>query len=133
MKVIAGGRGAVNPYAAIARPYLDEVNQKLDVIRRAKIEAAFNKLSTGERKAIYVLGNEKAEKWPGKMELLSQTHIDYEYSHFNEKEKLTLICGMMALKHLSAKVPYSMPGEEALARITRETEVPDAKKSASNF
>ncbi|WP_210452329.1 hypothetical protein [Pantoea ananatis] len=131
MKVIAGGRGAVNPYAAIAKPYLEEFHKKM-IERRGgtRVEVAFNKFSPPERKAIFVLGNASADIWPGKMARLGQEQIDFNYTQFSAQEKLTLISGMRALKKLADKLPLSQPGEEAADRIMRkalENEVPTAE------
>lgn len=121
MKVIAGGKRAANPYAAIAAPYLQQFHKKMIEQRGGTaIACAFNKFSAAERKAIFVLGNAKADSWPGKMTRLGQEQIEYEYCQFSAQEKLTLISGMKALKELSDRIPYSRPGEEAAARIAEE-------------
>lgn len=121
MKVIAGGKRAANPYAAIAAPYLQEFHQKMLVQRGGTaIECAFNKFSAAERKAIFVLGNAKAESWPGKMAKLGQEQIGFKYEQFNDQEKLTLISGMRSLKELSDRIPYSRPGEETAERLAKE-------------
>lgn len=121
MKVIAGGKRAANPYAAIAAPYLQQFHQKMIERRGGTVIAcAFNQLSAAERKALFVLGNAKAECWPGKMARLGKEQIEYNFSQFSEQEKLTLISGMKLLKELSERIPYSRPGEEAAARFDEE-------------
>ncbi|MDU6431718.1 MAG: hypothetical protein E6556_01875 [Pantoea sp.] len=121
MKVIAGGKRAANPYAAIAEPYLQQFHQKMIKQRGGTvIECAFNKFSAAERKAIFVLGNAKAESWPGKMAKLGQEQIAFKYDQFTAQEKLTLISGMKSLKELSDRIPYSRPGEEAAERFAKE-------------
>lgn len=124
MKAIAGGKKAANPHAAIAAPYLQEFYQMMNDKRGGTvIECAFNKLTAAERKAIFVLGNAKAEIWPGKMARLGQEQIQFNYNQFSEQEKLTLISGMRYLKSLSERIPYSRPGEEAAARFAEEETV----------
>lgn len=121
MKIIVGGKRAANPYAAIAAPYLQQFHQKMIEQRGSTVLAcAFNKLSAAERKAIFVLGNTKAERWPGKMGKLGQEQIGFTFNQFTEKEKLTLISGMKYLKDLSDRIPYSRPGEEAAARFAEQ-------------
>ena len=119
MADIENGEGAVNPYAAIAAPYLRKFHKtRVEKCAGTPLERAFNKLSAPEKKAVFVLGNAKAEIWPGKMAKLGHNQIAFEYSQFSEQEKLTLISGMKSLKELSDKIPYSRPGEEGAARLT---------------
>lgn len=113
MRIIAGGRGAVIPYAAIARPYLEKFHKQVDEMRGgSKMALAFNKLNRAERKAIFVIGNALAFRSPRQMDKLSEQHIDLNYGQLSEKERLTVLRGMKEIKKLSNKIPYSPPGEE---------------------
>lgn len=113
MRIIAGGRGAVTPYAAIARPYLEKFHKQVDEMRGgSKMALAFNKLNRAERKAVFVLGNALAFCSPRQMDKLSEQHIDLNYGQLSEKERLTVIRGMKEIKKLANKIPYSPPGEE---------------------
>lgn len=121
MKIIAGGRGAVNPYAAAAEPHLKEFHAKVDAMRGgSRMALAFNKLNIEERRVIFILGNALANASPLSMDKLSERHISHDYSQFSQKEKLTVIRGMKQVKRLASKIPYSPPGEEEALKNPRQ-------------
>ncbi|UWS30651.1 hypothetical protein [Erwinia pyrifoliae] len=121
MRIIAGGRGAVNPYAAIARPYLEKFHKQVDEMRGgSKMALAFNKLNLAERKAVFVLGNALAFRSPHQMDKLSEQHIVLNYGQLSEKEQLTVLRGMKEIKKLANKIPYSPPGEEEALKNPRK-------------
>lgn len=121
MKIIAGGRGAVNPYAAAAEPHLKEFHAKVDAMRGgSKMALAFNKLNIEERRVIFILGNALASTSPLLMDKLSERHISLDYNQFSQKEKLTVIRGMKQVKRLARKIPYSPPGEEESLKNPRQ-------------
>ncbi|WLS78824.1 hypothetical protein Q3V30_20775 [Erwinia pyri] len=120
MRIIAGGLGTVNPYAAIARPYLEKFHQQVDEARGgSKMALAFKGLSTEERRVIFILGNGVAIRSPREMEKLTERHILLSYEELSNKEKLTVIRGMKEAKKLAAKIPYSPPGEEEALKNPR--------------
>lgn len=121
MKIIAGGRGAANPYAAVAEPHLKEFHAKVDAMRGgSRMALAFNKLNIEERRAIFILGNALASASPLLMDKLSEKHISLDYNQFSQKEKLTVIRGMKQVKRLASKIPYSPPGEEEALKNPRQ-------------
>jgi len=121
MRIIAGGRGAVNPYAAIAQPYLERFHKQVDAMRGgSKMALAFNKLNMAERKVVFVLGNSLAALSPVHMAKLREKHVSLNYEQLNEKEKLTVIRGMKEIKKLANKIPYSPPGEEEALKNPRK-------------
>lgn len=121
MRIIAGGRGAVNPYAATAQPYLEKFHKQVDEMRGgSKMALAFNKLNMAERKVIFVLGNSLATLSPLQMDRLNEKHVSLNYEQLNEKQKLTIIRGMKEIKKLANKIPYSPRGEEEALKNPRK-------------